>query len=85
MQDIGTAIGGRYIDDTYEGGRIRSIYVQLDGQQRNEPEDLTGLMVHRSGDLVSVENVARLLQKGQQHRPLRPQPFDQRDGKTAAG
>ena len=61
LQDIGTAIGGRYIDDTYEGGRIRSIYVQLDGQQRDEPEDLTGLMVrNRSGDLVSVENVARL-------------------------
>ena len=61
LQDIGTAIGGRYIDDTYEGGRIRSIYVQLDGEQRNEPEDLTGLMVrNRSGDLVSVENVARL-------------------------
>ena len=61
LQDIGTAIGGRYIDDTYEGGRIRSIYVQLDGEQRSEPEDLTGLMVrNRSGDLVSVENVARL-------------------------
>jgi len=61
LQDIGTAIGGRYIDDTYEGGRIRSIYVQLDGEQRNEPEDLTGLMVrNRSGELVSVENVARL-------------------------
>ena len=61
LQDIGTAIGGRYIDDTYEGGRIRSIYVQLDGDQRNEPDDLTGLMVrNRSGDLVSLENVARL-------------------------
>ena len=61
LQDIGTAIGGRYIDDTYEGGRIRSIYVQLDGDQRNEPNDLTGLMVrNRSGDLVSLENVARL-------------------------
>ena len=35
--------------------------MQLDGDQRNEPDDLTGLMVrNRSGDLVSLENVARL-------------------------
>ena len=35
LRDIGTAIGGRYIDDTYDGGRIRSIHVQLDEKNRS--------------------------------------------------
>ena len=61
LREIGTAIGGRYIDDTYEGGRIRSIVLQLDGRDRRDPQDLTGLMVrNRTGDLISVENIARL-------------------------
>ena len=61
LRDIGTAIGGRYIDDTYDGGRIRSIYVQLDGENRTGPDDLSGLMVrNRSGELVSLDNVATL-------------------------
>ena len=61
LRDIGTAIGGRYIDDTYEGGSIRNIYVQLEGSERATPEDLTSLMVrNRSGDLISVANVATL-------------------------
>ncbi len=61
LRDIGTAIGGRYIDDTFEGGRIRTIYVQLEGSQRAEPADLTSLMVrNRSGELISVANVAQL-------------------------
>jgi len=61
LRDIGTAIGGRYIDDTYDGGRIRSIHVQLNEKNRSGPEDLSGLMVrNRSGELVSLENVASL-------------------------
>ena len=39
LQNIGTAIGGRYVDDTYEGGEIRRIYVQLDGSERAGPQD----------------------------------------------
>jgi len=62
LRDIGTAIGGRYIDDTFEGGRIRTIYVQLEGRDRAQPADLTNLMVrNRSGDLVSVSNAMRLI------------------------
>ena len=61
LRDIGTAIGGRYLDDTYEGGQIRSIVVQLDGQARRQPDDLTGLMVrNRTGDLLSVSSFARM-------------------------
>lgn len=61
LRDIGTAIGGRYIDDTFEGGQIRSIYVQLEGSDRSTPGDLTNLMVrNRSGALVSVANVVTL-------------------------
>ena len=61
LRDIGTAIGGRYIDDTFEGGQIRSIVVQLDGRDRSRPDDLSGLMVrNRQGDLLSVNNFASL-------------------------
>ena len=61
LRDIGTAIGGRYIDDTFEGGRIRTIYVQLEGSERSAPGDLTSLMVrNRQGELVSVSNVIRV-------------------------
>lgn len=61
LQNIGTAIGGRYVDDTYEGGEIRRIYIQLDGRERAGPQDLTGLKVRsRSGELVSVATVATL-------------------------
>jgi HAE1 family hydrophobic/amphiphilic exporter-1 len=61
LRDIGTAIGGRYIDDTFEGGQIRSIYLQLDSDERAEPGDLSSLMVrNRKGELVSVANVVRL-------------------------
>ena len=62
LRDLGTAIGGRYIDDTFEGGRIRTIYVQLEGAERAQPADLTNLMVrNRTGDLVSVNSVMRLV------------------------
>ncbi|MGC6482118.1 MAG: efflux RND transporter permease subunit [Synechococcus sp.] len=62
LRDIGTAIGGRYIDDTFEGGRIRSIYVQLEGTARAQPSDLTNLMVrNRQGQLVPVSTVMRLV------------------------
>ena len=61
LRDIGTAIGGRFIDDTFAGGEIRSIYIQLEGADRSTPGDLASLMVrNRSGELVSVANVAQL-------------------------
>ena len=61
LREIGTAIGGRYIDDTFEGGQIRSIVVQLDGPDRSQPDDLTGLMVrNRAGDLLAVNSFASL-------------------------
>ena len=62
LQDIGNAIGGRYIDDTFADGEIRPIYVQLEGFGRAIPEDLNALMVrNRSGQLVPLTNVARLI------------------------
>jgi multidrug efflux pump subunit AcrB len=61
LREIGTAIGGRYVNDTYEGGRVRSIYVQLEGDERNGPADLTNLMVrNRQGEMISVASVAQL-------------------------
>ena len=62
LQDIGTAIGGRYIDDTFSGGEVRPIYVQMEGSGRSRPDDLKSLMVrNRKGKLVSLRNVARLI------------------------
>ncbi len=62
LRDIGNAIGGRYFDDTFAAGEIRPIYVQMEGFGRATPEDLNALMVrNRSGQLVSISNVARLI------------------------
>ena len=64
LRDIGTAIGGRYIDDTYEGGRIRTIYLQLEGRGRATPEDLLAMTVRsRDGHLIPLSNVARLIRE----------------------
>jgi multidrug efflux pump subunit AcrB len=49
------------VNDTYEGGRVRSIYVQLEGDERNGPADLSNLMVrNRQGEMISVASVAQL-------------------------
>ncbi len=61
LREIGTAIGGRYIDDTFEGNRIRSIVLQLEGSDRGDINDLKTLMVrNRQGELVSLANVAQI-------------------------
>ena len=61
LREIGTAIGGRYIDDTFEGNRIRSIVVQVEGTERSAADDLAALMVrNRQGELVSLANVVTL-------------------------
>ena len=61
LREIGAAIGGRYIDDTFEGNRIRSIVVQVEGTERSDADDLAALMVrNRQGDLVSLANVVTL-------------------------
>ena len=58
---IGMSVGGRYLDDTYADGEIRSIWIQLDGNDRNRPEDIESLMLrNRDGELVSAASVARL-------------------------
>ena len=49
------------MNDTYEGGRVRSIYVQLEGDERNSPADLSNLMVrNRQGEMISVASFAQL-------------------------
>ena len=64
LRDIGTAIGGRYIDDTYEGGRIRTIYLQLEGRGRATPDDLLSMTVRsRDGNLIPLSNVASLVRE----------------------
>ena len=63
LNAIGMSIGGRYLDDTYADGEIRSIWIQMEGSDRNRPEDLQSLMLrNRDGELVSAESVARLEQ-----------------------
>ena len=61
LNSIGMSIGGRYLDDTYADGEIRSIWIQMEGSDRNRPEDIQSLMLrNRDGELVSAESVARL-------------------------
>ena len=58
---IGDSFGSTYVNDTFEDGRVRRILVQLEGDERNRPEDVLRLTVRNSdGDLIPLSTLVTL-------------------------
>ncbi|GAA5523565.1 multidrug efflux pump subunit AcrB [Microbulbifer aestuariivivens] len=56
---IGTAWGGRYIDDFIDRGRVKKVYVQADAPFRMVPEDFSQWSVrNRAGEMVPLSSFA---------------------------
>ncbi|WP_237056327.1 efflux RND transporter permease subunit [Microbulbifer sediminum] len=56
---IGTAWGGRYIDDFIDRGRVKKVYVQSDAPYRMVPEDFNKWSVrNRDGEMVPLSTFA---------------------------
>lgn len=57
---LGTAWGGRYINDFIQNGRIKRVYVQGDADYRSSPDDLGEWHVRtQSGEMVPFSNFAK--------------------------
>ena len=57
---LGTAWGGRYVNDFVDNGRIKRVYVQGDAPFRSSPEDLGEWHVRTaSGEMTPFSNFAR--------------------------
>ena len=60
-QTIGILLGGRFVNPTYEGLQYRQVYVQAEGDTRQQPADLSGYyVVNRSGQQIPLNNIASL-------------------------
>ena len=58
LTTISTSIGSSFVNQFVLGPRYYQVYVQLDGQYRNNPEDLKQLYVRSSnGTMVSLDQV----------------------------
>ena len=58
MATLGTLMGGRFVNQTYEEGQYRQVYVQADASNRSVVDDLRNLYVaDRSGKLIPMANV----------------------------
>ncbi|WP_285111671.1 efflux RND transporter permease subunit [Leclercia adecarboxylata] len=54
-QTISTALGGTYVNDYIDRGRVKKVYVQADAQFRMLPEDINRLYVRSaSGEMVPL-------------------------------
>ena len=55
MQTFSINFGGLYVNDTFQEGKVRRIYVQADAESRATPERLSALYVKSSnGELISL-------------------------------
>ena len=62
VDTLGASFGSRYVNDSFEGDRVRRVVVQLDGEDRRNAEDVLALKVRsRGGDLIALGEVARLV------------------------
>jgi hydrophobic/amphiphilic exporter-1 (mainly G- bacteria), HAE1 family len=58
LTTLSTSIGSSYVNQFVLGQRYYQVYVQLDGQYRNKPEDLKQLYVRsRDGKIVSMDQL----------------------------
>jgi hydrophobe/amphiphile efflux-1 (HAE1) family protein len=60
---LGASFGSSYVNDSFEGDRVRRVVVQLDGADRRTAEDVLALPIRgSSGTLVPLRELARLEQ-----------------------
>ncbi|MEB3156601.1 MAG: efflux RND transporter permease subunit [Cyanobacteriota bacterium] len=58
MATLGTLMGGSFVNQTYEQGQYRQVYVQATAENRSLVDDLRNLSVEsRSGKLIPLSNV----------------------------
>ncbi|MEB3265519.1 MAG: efflux RND transporter permease subunit [Cyanobacteriota bacterium] len=61
VDGLGAAFGSDYVNDSYEGDRVRRVIVQLDGRGRRRAEDVLALQVrNRQGALIPLRQVLKL-------------------------
>jgi hydrophobe/amphiphile efflux-1 (HAE1) family protein len=58
-ETLSTALGGSYVNDFINRGRVKKVYVQADAPYRMQPGDLDGWYVrNRSGEMVPLAQIA---------------------------
>ncbi len=63
VRTLGASFGSSYVNDTFEGERVRRVIVQLDGAFRRTSEDVLALEVRsREGNLVPLRELVSLEQ-----------------------
>ncbi len=63
VDTLGASFGSSYVNDTFEGERVRRVVVQLDGAHRRTAEDVLALQVRsREGDLIPLRELMTLRQ-----------------------
>ena len=65
LQDVvdvlGASFGSEYVNDSFEGDRIRRVIVQLEGANRRDPADVLALRVrNREGRLIPLAQLVRV-------------------------
>ena len=61
MQVLGVLNGGAFVNQTYENGQYRQVYVQAEGSERDIVQDLDNLYVpNSSGELIPLANVVKV-------------------------
>ncbi|MEB3323156.1 MAG: efflux RND transporter permease subunit, partial [Synechococcaceae cyanobacterium] len=61
MASFSTYFGGTYVNDTFEGGKVRRVFVQADEDYRATPEKLASLYVNnRAGKPIPLSEVFRV-------------------------
>jgi len=61
MQVLGVFNGGAFVNQTYENGQYRQVYVQAEGSERDVVQDLDNLYVPNSGgELIPLANVVKV-------------------------
>jgi len=60
---LGASFGSDYVNDSFEGDRIRRVIVQLEGANRSDPADVLALRVrNREGRLIPLSQLVRVRQ-----------------------
>lgn len=75
---LGTALGGSYVNDFIDRGRIKRVYVQGDAQFRSQPQDINRWYLrNNAGEMVPFSSV------GQSHWTFGPPQLQRYNGAPA--